>query len=117
MLIKTKYVGYLKDGETHGYSILTISIPYKSRSIVIHMDVISSAIIEDSGSGKWKLIQSSLEKVLHLLRSKIIVIDREFCNEEMINFFRSHGIHYAIRLKLHAGQGIIRITKDRKSVV
>jgi len=110
---KTTYVGYLKDGKTHGYNMLTISVPYKGRSRVIFTDVISSAIIEDSESGKWKLIQSSLGPVIHLLQSKLIVIDREFCNEEMINFFRRHGIHYAIRLKLHAGRGEITITNKK----
>lgn len=110
---KTSYVGYLKDGTTHGYSILTISVPYKGRSKVIFANVISSAIIEDSGSGKWKLIQNSLEPILHLLRSKIIVIDREFCNEEMISFFIRNGIHYAIRLKVHAGQWKIIITNKK----
>ena len=107
---KTGYVGYLKDGITRGYNILTISVPYNGRSKVIFADVISSALIEASESGKWKLIQNSLEPVLHLLRSKTIAIDREFCNEEMINFFRGHGIHYAIRLKLHAGRWTITIT-------
>jgi hypothetical protein len=110
---RTGYVGYLKDGITHGYNILTISVPYKGRSKVIFADVISSAIIEDSESGKWKLIQNSLEPILHLLRSKTIAIDREFCNEEMINFFRRHGIHYAIRLKLHAGRWTITITNRK----
>ena len=110
---KTGYVGYLKDGITHGYNILTISVPYKGRSKVIFADVISSAIIEASESGKWKLIQNSLEPILHLLRSKTISIDREFCNEEMINFFRRHGIHYAIRLKLHAGRWTITITNRK----
>lgn len=110
---RTGYVGYLKDGITHGYNILTISVPYKGRSKVIFADVISSAIIEASESGKWKLIQNSLEPILHLLRSKTIAIDREFCNEEMINFFRRHGIHYAIRLKLHAGRWTITITNKK----
>lgn len=111
--IRTDYVGYLKDGKTRGYNILTVSVPYKGRSKVIFADVISSAIIEASESGKWKLIQNSLEPILHLLRSKAIAIDREFCNEEMINFFQRHGIHYAIRLKLHAGQWTVTITNKK----
>ena len=110
---RTGYVGYLKDGITHGYNILTISVPYKGRSKVIFADVISSAIIEASESGKWKLIQNSLEPILHLLRSKTIAIDRKFCNEEMINFFRRHGIHYSIRLKFHAGRWTITITNRK----
>jgi hypothetical protein len=37
-------------------------------------------------------------------------MDREFCNEEMLNFFREHNIHYVIRLKTGAGRGEITIT-------
>lgn len=110
---RTSYIGHLKDGETLGYSILALSIPFKGRSKVIFADIISSSIIANSETGKWKLIQEALRPLIPLLQNKIIVIDRELCNEEMIKFFRTHRIHYAIRLKVSAGRNQIIIT-DKK---
>ncbi len=112
---RTAYIGYLKDGETLGYSILALSVPFKGRSKIIFADVISSSIIAESATGKWKLIQEALRPLIPLLQSKIIVIDRELCNEEMIKFFHKHQIHYSIRLKISAGKNQIIITDKKGS--
>jgi hypothetical protein len=108
--VQTDYVGYLKDGKTRGYNILSISIPFKGRSKVVFATIISSAIIASSATGKWKLIQEALAPLIPILQSMIIIIDREFCNEEMLNFFQAHNIRYAIRLKVGAGRSEIIIT-------
>lgn len=109
----TDYIGYLKDGKTRGYNILSMSIPFKGRSKVIFATIISSAIIANSTTGKWKLIQEALLQLIPILQSMIIIIDREFCNEEMLNFFQAHNIRYAIRLKVGAGRGEITIANKK----
>jgi hypothetical protein len=110
---RTNYVGYLQDGETLGYSILALSVPFKGRSKVVFADIISSSIIANSETGKWKLIQEALRPLIPVLQNKTVVIDREFCNEEMINFFLTHRIHFVIRLKVSAGKHEIKITDKR----
>lgn len=110
---RTDYVGYLKDGATLGYSILALSIPFKGRSKVVFTDIISSSTIADTTIGKWKFLQEALRPLIPILQKKTIVIDRELCNEEMINFFRTHRIHYVIRLKVSAGRNQIIITNKK----
>lgn len=110
---KTEYVGYLKDGETRGYGVLALGMPFKGRTKVIFADVMSSATIAQDCISKWKFIQDSLHQVIPFLQSKVIVADREFSNEEMINFFVKSKIDYAIRLKLSAGRYKVRITNRR----
>ncbi len=110
---KTNYVGYLKDGKTHGYNILALSVPFKGRSKVIFADIISSSTIDQTNIGKWKFLQNALQPLFDLLCNKIIIADRELSNEEMIKFFTTRQIHYAIRLKVNSGRHTVNIT-DKK---
>lgn len=109
----TEHVGILKDGKTRGYGILTLSIPFKGRSKAIFAKVISSATLNRDSVGKWQAIQHALEDILPILQGRTIIADREFSNEEMMQFFIDKGIYFCIRLKTSAGKHLVQIL-DKK---
>jgi hypothetical protein len=110
---KTDYVGILKDGESRGYSIFSLGEGFKGRVKVVFSKILSSKIINDSTSGKWMIIQQWMNGILSFLKTKIIVADREFCNETMLSYLSDNEIRYSIRLKQGAGKHSVRITNIR----
>jgi len=110
---KTDYVGILQDGESRGYSIFSLGEVFKGRTRIVFSKILSSKIINDSTLSKWMIMQQWMNGIISFLKTKIIVADREFCNETMLKYFSYNDIRYSIRLKLGAGKHSVRITNNR----
>ena len=97
---KTAYVGKLSDGETPGYWLLVLSMPYRGRAIPFSFIVYSSRTIGDQATSRNQEHFRCFEEVKVLLGERPLVLDREFSYEELMEVLSIEQIQFVIRLNL-----------------
>jgi len=97
---KTAYVGKLSDGETPGYWLLVLSMPYRGRAIPFSFIVYSSRTIGDQATSRNQEHFRCFEEVKALLGERPLVLDREFSYEELMEVLSIEQIQFVIRLNL-----------------
>jgi hypothetical protein len=99
---KTKYVGTLMDGETKGFSMLTLATPLRGRAIPFHFLTYSSRTFEDQPSSRNLEHFKAIQEIQQLIGTRPIVFDREFSYRELLNSLVNEGVHFVIRLSMRA---------------
>lgn len=99
---KTEYVGTLMDGETKGFSMLTLATPLRGRAIPFHFVTYSSRTFEDQPSSRNLEHFKAIQEIQQLIGTRPIVFDREFSYRELLNSLVEEGVHFVIRLKMGA---------------
>lgn len=99
---KTEYVGTLMDGETKGFSVLTLATPLRGRAIPFHFVTYSSRTFEDKPSSRNLEHFKAIQEIQQLIGTRPIVFDREFSYRELLNSLVEEGVHFVIRLKMGA---------------
>lgn len=95
---KTGYVGWLKDGKTRGFQILTLAVPYRGRAIPFQFITYSSQTIAEEGCSRNLEHQRALAEVRWLIEERPVVLDREFSYEGLFQAFVAEGMKFVIRL-------------------
>lgn len=99
---KTEYVGTLMDGETKGFSMLTLATPLRGRAIPFHFVTYSSRTFEDQPSSRNLEHFKAIQEIQQLIGTRPIVFDREFSSCELLNSLVEEDVHFVIRLKMGA---------------
>ena len=99
---KTQYVGTLSDGQTKGYWMLILAIPYQGRAIPCHFVCYSSAIIGSEITSRNRYHYQAFAEVKELLGNKPLVLDREFSYLELMQALIMEQVNFVIRLKVIA---------------
>lgn len=97
---KTSYVGTLQDGITPGYWMLVLSTPFRGRSLPFSFVIYSSRTIAEQSTSRNQEHYRCFNEIQQLLGDRPLVLDREFCYEELLEILSVEGIQFVIRLKL-----------------
>lgn len=97
---KTSYVGTLQDGITAGYWMLVLSTPFRGRSLPFSFVIYSSRTIAEQSTSRNQEHYRCFNEIKELLGDRPLVLDREFCYEELMEILSVEGIQFVIRLKL-----------------
>ena len=95
---KTAYVGTLKDGKTRGFWMLTMGTPFRGRTLPFHFIVYSSETIAKEASSRNLEHLRAIEEIIHELRGRPLVLDREFSYLSLLENFHAEGLPFVIRL-------------------
>jgi len=95
---KTDYVGKLKN-EKPGFQILVLATPYIGRAIPFCFITYSSRTIGSEMSSRNMEHSRAIRELKELLGDKILVLDREFSYEWLLEELIEAGIQFIIRLK------------------
>lgn len=97
---KTAYVGTLSDGKTAGYWLMVLSTPFRGRSLPCSFVVYSSRTIGDQSSSRNQEHFHCFNEVKQFLGDRPLVLDREFCYEELMEILYLEDIQFVICLNL-----------------
>ncbi len=97
---KTDYVGTLSDGETRGYWLLLLAMPYHGRAIPCGFVDYSSKTINQEATSRNRNHFAAFTKVKDLLGDKPLVLDREFSYLELLENLVVEDLKFVIRLKV-----------------
>jgi len=97
---KTAYVGTLSDGKTAGYWLMVLSTPFRGRSIPCWFEVYSSRTIGEQCTSRNQEHFRCFAAIKALLGERPLVLDREFCYEELMEILCIEQIQFVIRLNL-----------------
>jgi len=97
---KTSYVGTLSDGKTAGYWLMVLSTPFRGRSLPFSFVVYSSRTIGEQVTSRNQEHFRCFNEVKALLGDRPLVLDREFCYEELMEILYIEQIQFVIRLFL-----------------
>ena len=97
---KTAYVGTLSDGKTAGYWLMVLSTPFRGRSLPFSFVIYSSRTIGEQKTSRNQEHFRCLEEVKGLLGERPVVLDREFCYEELLDLLSLERLQFVIRLNL-----------------
>lgn len=92
---KTEYVGTLMDGETKGFSMLTLATPLRGRAIPFHFVTYSSRTFEDQPRSRNPEHFKAIQEIQQLIGTRPIVFDREFSYRELLNSLVEEGVYFA----------------------
>lgn len=110
----TSYVGVLHDGKTRGFWLLLLATPYRGRAIPFSFVCYSSQTINEEASSRNLEHRRCLRRVKELLKDKILVLDREFSYESLMQALVEEDIQFVIRLNLGAQQPILLNDENRR---
>jgi hypothetical protein len=110
----TSYVGVLKDGKTRGFWMLLLGTPYRGRALPFGFVCYSSRTLEEEASSRNLEHRRCLRQVKELIGGKILVLDREFSYEVLMQALVEEGIAFVIRLNLGRQQPILLDDEDRR---
>ena len=94
---KTEYVGELKSKKL-GFQVLVLSTPYRGRAIPFSFISYSSKTISSQLRSRNMEHIKSIAELQELLEDKILVLDREFSYELLLEEMSEANIRYVIRL-------------------
>jgi hypothetical protein len=97
---KTSYVGTLSDGKTAGYWLMVLSTPFRGRSLPFSFVDYSSRTIGEQVTSRNQEHFRCFNEVKALLGNRPLVLDREFCYEELMEILYIEQIQFVIRLNL-----------------
>jgi hypothetical protein len=97
---RTAYVGTLSDGKTAGYWLMVLSTPFRGRSLPCSFVVYSSRTIGEQVTSRNQEHFRCFAEVKELLGERPLVLDREFCYEELMEILYIEYIQFVIRLNL-----------------
>lgn len=95
---KTNYVGYLSDGATKGFWMLTMATPIRGRAIPCHFVTYSSATLGRDDTSRNLEHQRAIQEVKGLIGKRTMIFDREFSYLTFLISLHAEGIEYVIRL-------------------
>jgi hypothetical protein len=110
----TSYVGVLKDGKTRGFWLLLLGTPYRGRALPFGFVCYSSRTLHEKPSSRNLEHRRCLRQVKELIGGKILVLDREFSYELLMQALVEEGIAFVIRLNLGRKQPILLDDEDRR---
>lgn len=93
-------MGKLSDGKTNGFNCIVFSIPFGSRAILFATHIYSSSTINQDMSSRNIEHMQSIERILHLIKDKVLVMDREFSYFEFFEYLQENQIKFVIRLNI-----------------
>lgn len=96
----TSYVGVLKDGKTRGFWLLLLGTPYRGRALPFGFVCYSSHTLEEKASSRNLEHRRCLRQVKELIEDKVLVLDREFSYESLMQALVEERIPFVIRLNL-----------------
>jgi hypothetical protein len=96
----TPYVGTLRDGKTAGYWLMVLSTPFRGRSLPCSFVVYSSRTIGEQVTSRNQEHFRCFAEIKELLGDRPLVLDREFCYEELMEILYIEYIQFVIRLNL-----------------
>jgi hypothetical protein len=96
----TPYVGTLSDGKTAGYWLMVLSAPFRGRSLPCSFVVYSSRTIGEQVTSRNQERFRCFAEIKELLGERPLVLDREFCYEELMDILSVEHIQFVIRLNL-----------------
>jgi hypothetical protein len=111
---RTKYVGILMDGESKGFSMLTLATPLRGRAIPFHSLTYSSRTFEDQPSSRNLEHFKAVQEIQQLIGRRPIVFDREFSYHELLNSLVEQGVHFVIRLNMGANAPLFYYDAEQK---
>lgn len=97
---KTLYVGKLSDGQTAGYWLFVLSMPFRGRAIPFWFVTYSSRTIREQASSRNQEHFRCFEAIKPYLGERPLVLDREFSYEELMEVLTLEQIQFVIRLNL-----------------
>jgi hypothetical protein len=112
---KTEYVGKLKDKKL-GFQILLLATPYRGRAIPFSFITYSSKTIGDQLSSRNMEHNRAIGELKEVLGDKILVLDREFSYESMLDEAVIAGIRFVIRLNVGNKPTIVNENGDKVSL-
>jgi hypothetical protein len=95
---RTEYVGYLGDGETRGFWMLTLATPLRGRAIPCNFVIYSSATIGSESTSRNLEHQRAIREMRQAIGSRPVVLDREFSYLSLFESFAAEGMPFVIRL-------------------
>jgi len=111
---KTDYVGFLSDGETKGFWMLTLATPIRGRAIPCHFVTYSSATLGNDDTSRNLEHQRAIQEIKDLVGKRTMVFDREFSYLTFLISLDIEGIEYVIRLNQGSNPPKFYYDADRK---
>jgi len=97
---RTSYVGWRKDGETIGFWLLLLAVPFWGQAIPFNFVTYSSQTIRQKANSRNLEYKRAFQEVKTLFGEKPLVLDHEFSYEDLLESLVSEGLKFVIRLKL-----------------
>jgi hypothetical protein len=110
----TSYVGVLKDGKTRGFWLLLLGTPYRGRALPFGFVCYSSRTLEEKASSRNLEHRRCLRQVKELIEDKVLVLDREFSYESLMQALVEERIPFVIRLNLGRQQPTLLNDEKRR---
>jgi hypothetical protein len=110
----TPYVGRISDGKTRGFWTLLLATPFRGRALPFAFVCYSSRTLETEASSRNLEHRRCLRQVKELIGDKILVLDREFSYEVLMQALVEEEIAFVIRLNLGRHQPILLDDEDRR---
>jgi hypothetical protein len=110
----TEYVSTLMDGESKGFSMLTLATPLRGNAIPFHFLTYSSRTFEDQPSSRNLEHFKAIQEIKQLIGSRPIVFDHEFSYRELLSSMVEGGVHFVIRLNMRAHPPLFYYDAERK---
>lgn len=111
----TSYVGVLKDGKRRGFWLLLLAMPYRGRALPFGFVCYSSRTLQEKPSSRNLEHRRCLRLLRDLIGDRILVLDREFSYEALMQALVEEDIPFVIRLSLRSRQP--RLLNDEKRPV
>ena len=92
-------VGILSDGETKGYWLMLLAMPFHGRAIPCGFVSSSSQTINQEATSRNQHHFAAFAQVKELLGSRPLVLDREFSYLELLENLVLERVNFVIRLK------------------
>lgn len=113
---KTEYVGEVGKGKKLGFWMLTLASPYKGRAIPFNFITYSSKTINDELSSRNLEHLKVIAELKELLGDKVLVLDREFSYEWLLENMLIDGVKFVIRLNIGSNPTILNENGDKISL-
>lgn len=110
----TPYVGRIKEGKTRGFWMLLLATPFRGRALPFGFVCYSSRTLETGASSRNLEHRRCLCQVKELIGDKILVLDREFSYEVLMQALVEEEIAFVIRLNLGRHQPTLLDDEDRR---
>lgn len=110
----TPYVGRISDGKTRGFWALLLATPFRGRALPFGFVCYSSRTLETEASSRNLEHRRCLRQVKELIGGKILVLDREFSYEVLMQALVEEQIAFVIRLNLGRHQPTLLDDEERR---
>lgn len=110
----TPYVGRIQEGKTRGFWMLLLATPFRGRALPFGFVCYSSRTLETEASSRNLEHRRCLRQVKELIGGKILVLDREFSYEALMQALAEEEIDFVIRLNLGRHQPTLLDDEDRR---